>query len=98
MDILLDIIHTLDYDALLLIAQRLRGGMSDAIWTFVSLLGNFGAVWLVLSIVLLCFRRTRRAGAAILLALLIGLLIGNLWLKEWISGLCGRAPLLHIPI
>lgn len=82
MDILLDIIHIIDYDTLLLILQRLRGGSSDTLWTLISFLGNYGAVWIILSAALLFFPKTRRAGAAILLALLIGLLVGNIFLKE----------------
>ena len=61
---LLDIIRSFDYDILLEIASRWRGGMSDTVWKFFSLIGNAGAVWIVLAIVLLFFRKTRRAGAA----------------------------------
>ena len=84
MEVLLDIIRSFDYDILLEIASRWRGGMSDTVWKFFSLIGNAGAVWIVLAIVLLFFRKTRRAGAAMLVAMLIGLLIGNVWLKQWI--------------
>lgn len=84
MEVLLDIIRSVDYDILLAIASHWRGGVSDTVWIFFSLIGNAGAVWIVLAIALLCFRKTRRAGAAILVALVIGLLVGNVWLKEWI--------------
>ena len=84
MEVLLDIIRSFDFEILVQIADHWRGGLSDTVWTFFSLLGNFGACWLVLAAALLCFRKTRRAGAAILAALVIGLLIGNVWLKEWI--------------
>lgn len=84
MEVLLDIIRSVDYDILLAITSHWRGGVSDTVWTFFSLIGNAGAVWIVLAIALLCFRKTRRAGAAILVALVIGLLVGNVWLKEWI--------------
>ena len=84
MEVLLDIVRSFDYDILVTIASRWRGGPADTIWKFFSLIGNAGAVWIVLAIALLCFRKTRRAGAAMLVALLIGLLVGNVWLKEWI--------------
>lgn len=84
MEILLDLIRSLDYDALIEIAARWRGGTSDVLWTAISSLGNFGAVWIALAVILLFSRATRRAGAAMLLALLIGLLIGNVWIKEWV--------------
>ena len=47
-----------------------------------SLMGNGGAVWITLALLLLFFRKTRRAGAAMLLAMLVGFLVGNLCLKE----------------
>ena len=84
MDILLDIIHTFDYDILLQIFDHWRGGVSDTVWTLVTCLGNYGALWIALAVVLLCFRKTRRAGGAMLLALLLGLLLGNVLIKEWV--------------
>ena len=68
----------------MLIADHWRGGLSDTVWTVVSLLGNGGALWIVTALVLLFFRKTRRAGAAMLVALLIGLLVGNVLIKEWV--------------
>ena len=82
MEILLDIIRSVDYNILLLIADRLRGGVLDPVMTMLSLIGNGGAVWITLAVLLLFFRKTRRAGAAMLLAMLAGFIVGNLWLKE----------------
>ena len=81
MEILFDIIRSMDYNILLLIADRLRGGVLDPVMTMLSLIGNGGAVWITLAVLLLFFRKTRRAGAAMLLAMLAGFLVGNLWLK-----------------
>ena len=84
LDIVLDIIQTFDYECLMLIADHWRGGLSDTVWTVISMLGNGGALWIVTAVVLLFFRKTRRAGAAMLVALLIGLLVGNVLIKEWV--------------
>ena len=81
MEVLLDIIRQLDYDILVQISDHLRGGVSDTVWTVISSLGNGGALWIVLAVILLFFRKTRRAGAAMLGALLIGLLVGNVLIK-----------------
>ena len=66
MDILLDIIHTFDYEFLALIADHWRGGLSDTVWTVISMLGNGGALWIVTAVVLLFFRKNtaRRCGNA----------------------------------
>ena len=82
MDILLDIIHSFDYGLLEFISDQFRGGTSDTVWKLITSLGNAGIVWIILGITLLCFRRTRRAGVAVLAALLIGLLVGNVGLKN----------------
>lgn len=82
MEILLDIIRSVDYNILLLIADKLRGGVLDPVMTMLSLMGNGGAVWIATAVLLLFFRKTRRAGVAMLLALAAGYVIGNLCIKE----------------
>ena len=82
MDILIDIVHTMDYSILAYISEKWRGGSLDTIWKLFSLLGNYGAVWIVLAVLLLFFRKTRRAGLAMLIALGVGYAVGNVWLKE----------------
>ena len=81
MEILLDIIRSVDYNILLLIADKLRGGVLDPVMTVLSLMGNGGAVWIETAVLLLFFRKTRRAGVA-MLALAAGYVIGNLCIKE----------------
>ena len=82
MDILLDIVHSVDYGVLAYISEHWRGGLSDTVWKVFSLLGSYGAVWIALAVLLLFFRRTRRAGAAMLIALGVGFLLGNVFLKN----------------
>ncbi|MDY3618871.1 phosphatase PAP2 family protein [Agathobaculum sp.] len=84
MDVVLDIIHTFDYDLLLHISQTMRGGVSDTVWKFFSYLGNYGLLWIALAVVLLLFHKTRRAGIAMLAALVLGLLVGNVLIKNWV--------------
>ena len=82
MDILLDIVHSVDYGVLAYISEHWRGGLSDTVWKVFSLMGSYGAVWITLAVLLLFFRRTRRAGAAMLIALGVGFLLGNVFLKN----------------
>lgn len=67
--------------ALLWIQEYLRGSVTDAFFTAYTTLGNMGLCWIVLSAALLCFRKTRKAGFAGLLALLMGFLCTNVILK-----------------
>lgn len=51
-----------------LIQQHLRCGWLDAVMAPLTMLGNAGAIWVVLGIVLTCMRRYRRVGLAIIVA------------------------------
>ena len=61
--------------------QPLRTGWLDGVMVSVSTLGDAGAVWIVLALVLLCFRKTRRAGVTVALALVLDLIVCNGILK-----------------
>ena len=43
--------------------------------------GNHGELWILLGLVLLCFRRTRKAGVGVLAALVIGAVVTSLAVK-----------------
>ncbi len=49
---------------------------------FFTNLGDAGIVWILLAIVLLCFKKTRKCGLLILIAMGIGLIIGNGLIKN----------------
>ena len=55
------------------------------LFIFITKLGNSGLIWIVLGLALLCFRKTRKCGIAILLALLAELAICNGILKNLIA-------------
>ncbi len=52
---------------------------------FISALGNSGIIWIILSAVFLFFKKTRRAGAVMAIALIIGLLLCNLTIKPLVA-------------
>lgn len=62
--------------------QGLHGPVLDRLMTAVTFLGNGGWFWIVLGLVLLAGKRTRKVGLAVLLSLLGGLIIGNVFLKN----------------
>lgn len=47
-----------------------------------KLVGKNAEIWLLIGILLLCFKRTRRTGIAVILAFLTAFLFGNLLLKN----------------
>jgi len=62
--------------------QELHNPLLDALMVFVTTLGNGGVVWLVMAIVLLCSKKTRRCGCLILVSMGICYLLGNMTLKN----------------
>lgn len=53
----------------------------DMIFKFISALGDKGAIWIVLTVVLCAFPKTRKAGFCMAVSLLFCLIIGNGVLK-----------------
>ena len=68
------------------IASHLWCPVLDAVMPVITALGDAGIFWMVLAVVLMLFKPTRRTGIGIGLALLMGLLLCNLTLKP----LCQR--------
>lgn len=67
------------------IQEHLRLDFLTPIMQFVTALGNGGSFWILLTILLLAFRRTRRAGLCCALALLLDFLAVNLLLKPLVG-------------
>ena len=76
---------TLDGGVLLWIQAHLRGPVQDAVLCFYTTLGNAGALFLIAAALLLCFKKTRKAGVTALLAMAIGFVCTNLVLKHLVS-------------
>ena len=62
-----------------------RCPIMDRIICFFNLFGEYGAFWIALALLLLCFKKTRRIGASVALALMIGFAFGNGLLKHLIA-------------
>ncbi|MBE6712043.1 MAG: phosphatase PAP2 family protein [Ruminococcaceae bacterium] len=57
----------------------------DVIWTAITTFGEAGIFWIALSVILMLFPKTRKAGFTMGLALLIGVIVGNGVLKNVIA-------------
>ena len=79
---ILEWIHNMDAQILLFIQQYLRNDMFNWFWKGVTFLGDGGWFWIVLAIVLLFPKKTRKAGFTAALALAVGAIVTNLFLKS----------------
>ena len=75
----------LDGGLLLWLQEWVRHDLLTPLFTFYTHLGDHGLVWIALCLALLCFKKTRKAGLAGLLALLLSLIFTNLTLKHLVS-------------
>lgn len=65
--------------------QELHTPWLDRVMVAATGLGEVGWFWILLGVILFCFKKTRRVGLAVLLSLAAGFLIGNLALKNLVA-------------
>ena len=74
-----------DSSILLWIQNNLRSGFLTPIMICITHLAEKGIFWIVLSLVLLFMYRTRRLGVVCMASMVLGLIITNLVLKNWVA-------------
>ncbi len=93
----------MDADILMFIQENIRNEVLTPIVTAITTLGNSGIAWVILSLLLLIPRKTRKAGIMSLLALVVSLLINNMTLKNLVARIRpyetieGLVPLIRRP-
>lgn len=81
----MDIVTSIDFSVLDFIQAHLRCAFLDILMPFLSTLGAHGEIWILWALVLCCLKKYRKEGICILIGLLLGLLLGNLFLKNLIA-------------
>lgn len=64
------------------IRDNLSSPFLDTVMRYVSSLARHGEFWIALALILICFKKTRKAGVAMGVAMACGFLIGNIGLKN----------------
>lgn len=75
----------LDLNILLFIQEHIKCEFLDYIMAFFSYIGNYGALWLLIAIVLLFKKDTRYYGILLLISISIAWVIGDVILKPLIA-------------
>ncbi|MBQ8606285.1 MAG: phosphatase PAP2 family protein [Clostridia bacterium] len=65
--------------------QSIRTPILDSVFSFITRLGDAGIIWIVLILILLCFKKTRKGAIIAAISLIIGTIVGNLILKNLIA-------------
>lgn len=81
----LNLITTFDHGILNWIQLHVRCDFLDSIMPWITNLGEAGAIWILIAILLVLHKPTRRWGIALGIVLLAGLLLGELGMKHLIQ-------------
>ncbi|MGO5053099.1 phosphatase PAP2 family protein [Lachnospiraceae bacterium LCP25S3_G4] len=76
---------SLDGNLLVLIQEYVRMEWMNDIWRGITHLGDKGWFWIAISMVLLLCKKTRKVGFIASVSLLLGFLLTNVWLKNFIE-------------
>ncbi|MBE6538275.1 MAG: phosphatase PAP2 family protein [Ruminococcaceae bacterium] len=60
-------------------------GFLDRTLSFITKFADHGIGWIIVALVLLCFKKTRKTGLMVGLALIFGLIVGNMTLKPLVA-------------
>lgn len=80
-----EVLLNLDGNILLWIQENVRNEYLTPVFKFITRLGDRGMIWIVLSLLLVVFRVTRKTGVLVALSLLMSLLVNNVILKNLVQ-------------
>lgn len=84
----MNLIHTIykvDFAINDRIAEHLTASFLDPVMKAITHLADAGIFWILLAVIFLCFKKTRRFGVAMAISLIISTLLTNLTLKPLIN-------------
>lgn len=82
-----EFIQNFDNSLLEWIQANMRTQLLDMVMPFVTALGNAGLIWVVAGIILVCLKKYRMAGFAVLASLALYVFVGTLGLKPLVARL-----------
>lgn len=89
-----EMVNFLDFAILDSIQNAMRCGFLDCVMAFFSYMGEAGGIWIIASIIMMCFRKTRATGVMVLCAVAAGYIIGELGIKNIV---CRPRPFVQNP-
>ena len=78
-------ITDLDIRFLTFVQEHLRTAAATPFWKFITLFGDAGIFWIRLTLILLLWKRTRKAGLACTISLVLDFLIVNILIKNLVA-------------
>ena len=75
-------IHMIDQTVIFWVQAHMAGSVLTPLMVLLSAAGGSGMIWGAAGVILLCQRKYRRAGTAVMIALFLTWVIGDEWLKH----------------
>jgi Membrane-associated phospholipid phosphatase len=82
---MLQYINTIDGNILFFIQEHMRNPILTPFFQFVTCIGDKGMIWIIIAVILVCFKKSRKTGAVILITLMLSFIINNEILKHVIA-------------
>jgi undecaprenyl-diphosphatase len=77
--------ESFDLPVLEWIAANLRCGFLDVVMPIITLLGDAGIFWIAIAVLFMITKKYRKTGIGMMLALMMGLVVCNIWMKPTIA-------------
>lgn len=71
-----------EFEVLDFIRNNLKNGFLDTVMPMVTMCGNMGIFWVVIALIISAKAKYRKCSIAMLIGLILGVLIGNLIVKN----------------
>ena len=81
----MDFLNAYEIPILDFISEHLKCKFLDTVLPYITSMADTGIIWIIIAVIMLCFKKTRKAGMMMGLALIMGLVVGNLTLKPLIA-------------
>ena len=81
----MEAIFNFDAGILLWIQEHVRAAFATPVVNLITHLGDKGIFWILLTVALLIVRKTRPLGVICALSMVIGLIVTNLIIKNWVA-------------
>ena len=81
----LETVYSIDFAILDFIQNTMKCVLLDYLMAFFSSIGSAGIIWIITAIIMICFKKTRATGVMMACALLLGVLIGEVGIKNIVA-------------
>ncbi len=81
----MEMIQTIDAHILIFIQDFWRFDWLNEPMMIYTELGDLGLIWIIMSLIMICFKKTRKVGILALLAMAVGALFTNVMIKPFIA-------------